>query len=115
MQHLMGFAPLAEAFDGFILDLWGVIHDGVRPYPGAVDCLTRLRAARKPAVLLSNVPRRAASVQAKMREMGIADGLYTAILTSGEAVHRALRDLAPVRAKAFPSKAKRSLHLRHRQ
>jgi len=92
VRHLTGFAPLAEAFDGFVLDLWGVIHDGVAPYPGAVDCLSRLRAAGKRAVLLSNVPRRAQSAQAKMREMGIADALYTAILTSGEAVHRALRD-----------------------
>ena len=26
MEHLPGFAPLAERYDGFILDLWGVIH-----------------------------------------------------------------------------------------
>src|SRR4051794_27404171 len=63
MRYLTGFAPLAEAFDGFILDLWGVIHDGVTPYPGAIDCLARLRATGKPTVMLSNVPRRAASVQ----------------------------------------------------
>jgi ribonucleotide monophosphatase NagD (HAD superfamily) len=45
MEHLPGFAPLAKRFDGFILDLWGVIHDGVNAFPHAVDCLTRLRAA----------------------------------------------------------------------
>jgi HAD superfamily hydrolase (TIGR01459 family) len=89
---LDGFAPLAEAHDGFILDLWGVIHDGVSPYPGAIDVLARLRAMEKRVVLLSNAPRRNAAAQAAMRAMGIADDLYTGILTSGEAVHLHLRE-----------------------
>lgn len=89
---LPGFAGLAAAYDGFILDLWGVIHDGVTPYPGAIDVLARLRDARKPVVLLSNAPRRSAAAQAAMRTMGIDDALYTACLTSGEATHLHLRD-----------------------
>jgi HAD superfamily hydrolase (TIGR01459 family) len=92
MQHLSGFAPLAERYDGFILDLWGVVHDGVTPYPGAVDCLRRLRAAGKPAVLLSNAPRRAHVAAEAMRGMGIASDLYTGIVTSGEVTHLLLRD-----------------------
>ena len=92
MEHLPGFAPLAERFDGFILDLWGVIHDGVNAFPHAVDCLTHLRAAGKRTLLLSNVPRPNDAAQAMMRRMGIPDGLYTDILTSGEAVRRALQD-----------------------
>lgn len=92
MEHLPGFAPLAERYDGFILDLWGVIHDGVNAFPHAVDCLTRLRAAGKRTLLLSNVPRPNDNAQAMMRRMGIPDDLYTDILTSGEAVRRALQD-----------------------
>ncbi len=92
MQHLHNFAPLAARYDGFVLDLWGVIHDGVSPYPGAVDCLERLRAAGKRVVLLSNAPRRAADAAAAMRAMGIGDALYTGIVTSGEATHALLRD-----------------------
>ena len=92
MRHLPGFAPLAAEFDGFILDLWGVVHDGIRPYPGAPDCLERLRGLGKRVVMLSNAPRRASAVQTSMRQMGIADDLYTDIMTSGEAVFRALRD-----------------------
>ncbi len=94
MRHLDGFAALAAGYDGFILDLWGVIHDGVTPYPGAADCLRRIRDAGKPAVLLSNAPRRSHVAQAAMRGMGIADDLYAGILTSGEATHRMLRDRA---------------------
>lgn len=92
MKHLSGFAALAKKYDGFILDLWGVIHDGVNPLPGAIDTLTRLRALGKRSVLLSNAPRRAWAAQASMRGMGIPENLYDGILTSGEAVWMALRD-----------------------
>ena len=92
MQILSGFAPLGARYDGFILDLWGVIHDGVSPGPGAMEVLERLRADGKPAVLLSNAPRRAHVAQQALRGMGIADRLYTGILTSGEVTYRMLRD-----------------------
>jgi len=92
MQHLLGFASLADRFDGFILDLWGVIHDGVTAFPSAIDCLHRLRAAGKPTLLLSNVPRPNIDAQALMQRMSITDDCYTDILTSGEAVRRALQN-----------------------
>ncbi len=108
MQHLTHFAGLAAEYDGFILDLWGVIHDGVNPYPGAVKCLEHLRAAGKRVVLLSNAPRRAHVAQAGMRGMGIPDDLYTGILTSGEATYLALRDRT---SPFFAGLGKRVFHL----
>ena len=90
MDHLAGFAPLAERYDGFVLDLWGVIHDGVNAFPHAVETLRHLRETGKRTLLLSNVPRPNDAVQSMMRRMGIEDGLYTAIMTSGEAVRRSL-------------------------
>jgi HAD superfamily hydrolase (TIGR01459 family) len=63
----------------------------VNAFPHAVDTLRRLRDAGKRTLLLSNVPRPNAAVQTMMRGMGIEDGLYTDILTSGEAVRRALQ------------------------
>ncbi|HRE14283.1 MAG TPA: hypothetical protein PLD37_08835, partial [Usitatibacteraceae bacterium] len=50
---LAGVEGLAARFDGLIVDQWGVLHDGERPYPGALDCLERLAAAGKPVVVLS--------------------------------------------------------------
>lgn len=92
MEHLDGFAPLAARYRGFIVDLWGVVHDGVAPYPGAVDCLQRLREAGRRVVLLSNAPRRAAAAAAGMRAMGIGADLYSGLVTSGEVTHALLRD-----------------------
>jgi HAD superfamily hydrolase (TIGR01459 family) len=108
IARLDRFAPLAERYDGFVLDLWGVIHDGVKPYPGAVVALEALRRAGKRSVLLSNAPRRASAAQAAMRAMGIPDDLYDGILTSGEAVHRALRDRSD---PWFAALGRRVLHI----
>ncbi len=71
-----------------------MIHDGVRPYEGAGDCLRHLREAGKRCVLLSNAPRRAHAAEAMLAAMGLEPALYAGLLTSGEAVHLALRDRA---------------------
>lgn len=97
IAHLPGFSAIAGRYRGFIIDLWGVIHDGVTPYDGAVDCLRHLRAAGAPVVLLSNAPRRAAAAAAGLRAMGIDDALYSGIVTSGEVAWRALADHAGAR------------------
>ncbi len=92
MRSLSGLREVESSYDGFIVDLWGVVHDGVAPYEAALDCLARLDG--RPVLLLSNAPRRAASAQRMLRRMGVGDALYTSILTSGEAVWLALRDRA---------------------
>jgi HAD superfamily hydrolase (TIGR01459 family) len=85
-----GLREIQARYDGFIVDLWGVVHNGVTPYPGALDALSRM--AGRPVLLLSNAPRRASSARNMLRRMGVDDGLYTHILTSGEATWLALRD-----------------------
>ena len=81
---------MAGRYRGFILDLWGVIHDGVTPYPGAIDCLHRLKAGGARVVLLSNAPRRAHTAAAGLRALGIGTDLYDGLVTSGEATWVAL-------------------------
>ncbi len=43
MEILDGIAPVADRYDGFVLDLWGVVHDGQRPYPGVPEALAVLK------------------------------------------------------------------------
>ncbi|HEV7369621.1 TIGR01459 family HAD-type hydrolase [Arenibaculum sp.] len=92
LPFLSGVGEIADRYDGFILDLWGVLHNGVEPLPGALDALDRLRAAGKKVCLLSNAPRRCASVATKLGAMGITGDHYHHLMTSGEATHEALRD-----------------------
>ena len=37
IRFINGMRELAPEYDGFLLDLWGVVHDGVAPFPGVLD------------------------------------------------------------------------------
>ena len=84
VASIPGIAALVARYDGFILDLWGVIHDGVAPIPGAVDCLHALIAAGKRVALLSNAPRRADDVVRRITQIGVPTGTYHHVMSSGE-------------------------------
>lgn len=85
-------SEIASRYKGFIIDQWGVLHDGGDPYPDAIDCLTSLRASGARIVLLSNSGKRSAFNQERLAEMGYHDGLYDAVVTSGEACWQALHN-----------------------
>lgn len=82
-----------DPYDGFICDVWGVLHDGVAPYRGVAECLRQLRALGKPVVLLSNAPRPAPSVARQLAGFGYMDGPdghYDGLITSGDATRSAI-------------------------
>ena len=35
-KTISGLAGVAPSYDAFILDLWGVVHNGHHPYPGEI-------------------------------------------------------------------------------
>lgn len=81
---LDGMRKLAPDYDGVILDLWGVVHDGAAPFPGVLDCMQRLGAAGTRIVLLSNAPRRADDVVRRIERIGVPRALYHGVMSSGE-------------------------------
>lgn len=87
IQTFPSLTAIADNYDGFLIDLWGVIHDGHDPYDGAKDALKSLRAAGKHLVFLSNAPRRAWRAVEKLDDMGITPDCYDHVLTSGEVTH----------------------------
>jgi HAD superfamily hydrolase (TIGR01459 family) len=92
MRMMESVAELAESHDGYVLDIWGVIHDGQKPYPGVPEALAAMRARGKRIVLLSNAPRRAWTVEKQLVGMGLDKGLWDGIVTSGEVAWTLLRD-----------------------
>ena len=87
-----GLAALAADYDGYILDVWGVIHQGGPAYPEALACVRQLREAGKRVVFLSNAPRLAGQVERVLNGKGVDAALYDAVVASGDAARRALAD-----------------------
>jgi HAD superfamily hydrolase (TIGR01459 family) len=91
LRDVHGVGEIAGDYDGYILDLWGVVHDGVEPYPGVPDCMARLVREGKRVVLLSNAPRRADDVMRRIKAIGVPETLYHAVMSSGEEAWQHLR------------------------
>lgn len=76
---------LIESYDSFIIDLWGVIHDGHKTYSGVISTLALMRDMKKQVIFLSNAPRRAQKAAMVLERVEIGKDLYHQIITSGEA------------------------------
>ena len=75
--------PLADDFDGFLIDLDGVVWIGREPIPGSAETLAALLAAGKELVFVTNNPARPPQRYAeRLREMGVEVGAER-IVTAG--------------------------------
>lgn len=92
VRHVRGLAEIAGFYDGFILDVWGVLHDGIRALPDTVETLEELKHAKRTVWLLSNAPRRVFQLVETLEGMGIRQDLYDGVVTSGEATWKLLHD-----------------------
>ena len=90
VQTIAGLREIAGAYDVYLLDLWGVLHNGVSAFPAAIAALRELKAAGKHIGILSNGPRRASAVAERSAELGITPDLYDVIHSSGEETWLAL-------------------------
>ncbi len=83
-RRLSCIDPLVERYDAFLVDQFGTLHDGVAPYPGAIDALRKMRAAGCRVGLLSNSGRSAQANARRLASMGFGHETYDFVLTSGE-------------------------------
>ena len=73
---LSSIAPLAATSDAWIVDIWGVMHNGARAHAAAGDACRRFRAQGGVVVLLSNAPRPFSAVVPHMTSLGVAADAY---------------------------------------
>ncbi|MBP7253913.1 MAG: TIGR01459 family HAD-type hydrolase, partial [Alphaproteobacteria bacterium] len=90
---LAGLREITAGYDGFLIDLWGVTHNGSAPYAGALAALQALRQAGKKIAFVSNSSSVAPNVAAQLTAMGITD--YDVLITSGGLVAQALQENDP--------------------
>ena len=82
---------VAAEHDAFIVDQWGVLHDGHSLHAGAGEALATLRR-HGPVALVSNTSRRIEPARDIVRALGLPDASYDAFITAGELATRWLED-----------------------
>ncbi|MEM9011965.1 MAG: TIGR01459 family HAD-type hydrolase [Pseudomonadota bacterium] len=87
---ITSLAEIAEGYDGLFCDLWGCLHNGVRPFEEAVAALRRFRSEGGRVLLLTNAPRPRVQVGRQLDRMGVPHDCYDAIVSSGDAAQAGL-------------------------
>lgn len=87
------FRDIASKYSHFLLDMWGVVHNGVEALPGALDCLENLKLDNKHILFITNSSRPNKDLAQLVAKMGIYPGThYDYIHSSGDAVVEGLHD-----------------------
>ena len=80
-----GLKAIIENYDLFFIDLWGVVHNGVKLNEKAIDVLAKISEAKKNYILLTNAPRPNSIVKIFLEKMGMNKNMRENVYTSGEA------------------------------
>ena len=80
-----GLRSIAENYDIFYIDLWGVVHNGITLHKNAIEALEEITKAKKQYVLLTNAPRPKKTVRVILEKMGMNKKISDKVYSSGEA------------------------------
>lgn len=85
-----GLSDISDSYSGLLIDQWGTLHDGEKPFDGVVEALENLRSRGKQIILISNSGQRTDENAKRLDQMGISSNLYDYIVTSAEMTWRSL-------------------------
>ena len=90
MRELNHLSDIYKNYDTFVIDLWGVIHNGVTLNLKAIEVIKHLNNNSKKIVFLSNAPRPSINVVNFLLKMNMNRKYLLNVMTSGEAAMHAI-------------------------
>ena len=90
MRELNHLSEVCDAYDTFVIDLWGVMHNGIKLNDRAMEAVAQLKIKLKKIVFLSNAPRPSAKVVDFLLKMKMNKNYLSNVMTSGEAAMQAI-------------------------
>ncbi len=88
LDHL---SEIYREYDAFLIDLWGVMHNGIKLNASAINVVKELEAKNKRIVFLSNAPRPAKKIAEFLKKLKMDEKFLKNILTSGEAALNSIK------------------------
>ena len=80
-----GLRSIVQSYDFYFIDLWGVIHNGIKLHNKAIEALSKISEAKKSYILLTNAPRPNLNVQTFLKKMNMDKNMVEKVYTSGQA------------------------------
>ncbi len=79
-----GISAIADRYNVILCDIWGVVHNGRQHFTEACAALARFRERGGAVVLITNAPRPHPPVLGQLQGLGVPDGTFDAVVTSGD-------------------------------
>ena len=83
-EKLNNLSDIDDYYDVFLIDLWGVIHNGIAAFDNVIPVLQSLKQKKKMVFFITNAPRRSFVISQQLEDFGIEQKLYDKIISSGE-------------------------------
>ena len=87
-------SEISDKYDVYILDQWGVMHDGHYGYDHAIDAVKHLIYKNKQLIIISNSSKRRISSINRLKDLGFDKNNYIEVMTSGEMIWQELKDFS---------------------
>jgi HAD superfamily hydrolase (TIGR01459 family) len=93
-MHIDALSEVSSRYAAILCDIWGVVHNGVRPFAHSVEALKEARRSGLAVVLITNAPRPNAAIEGQLAGLGVDPESWDRIVTSGD-VTRSLIETGP--------------------
>ena len=91
MKKIKSIKEILSDYDNFIIDQWGVMHDGTFGYEHAFDTINFLNSNNKNLFIISNSSKRSKSSINKLPKLGFDKSSFINTVTSGEMIWKLLK------------------------
>ena len=83
---IKSISSVVNKFDTYIIDQWGVMHDGKKSFDHAVNCVHELNKLCKNLILISNSSKKKSFTINKLQGLGFDNKNFLEIVTSGQII-----------------------------
>ena len=91
-EEIVNFQNIVDKYDLYFVDLWGVIHNGIKLFSNAIEVLNNLKINNKKVILISNAPRTHETVKKFLKNLGFDLKLIDSLVTSGDVTKKYIQD-----------------------
>ena len=91
MKKINSIEEIINDYDNFIIDQWGVMHDGTFGYDHAFNSINFLNSNNKNLFIISNSSKRSKSSINRLPKLGFKKSSFIRTVTSGEMIWQLLK------------------------
>ena len=97
MRFIRGLQEIIQEYDIFLIDMWGVLHDGKQPYEYVLNAIQQMKQSSdsdKVLILLSNSSQRYHHSMKNLQQLGFQKDDFHTVITSGEVTYQMILNTA---------------------